>query len=190
VPASAFIVTKPPGGSTNKGAFDTVVVWATDATAAKALAALVYSGDSSWAGATTTAVIAPAVNYSGYQVRVALEQIVSGKPTYPVDVTVTGDATNDTIDEIAALLVTALNATTPIAGAAYNGTTQVLTVAQTTDALGDLTLICQLILPGVEERMVFGGTYVHQGSSGAAIQVTLPADNADIPALYGAFRAV
>ena len=100
----------------------------------------------------------------------------------PISVSVTGTATDNTIDEVAALLVTALNADAEIAGASYNGTTNVLTVAETTDAIGDRTLEVTITPPGGYSGIAaLVGTIVDGGASGDAITLALPADAAVIP---------
>ena len=93
-----------------------------------------------------------------------------------------GDSTNDTVDEIAAALVTALNALDGIANAAYNATSNTLTVAGTADALGVQKLEVSIIPPGGSASIAsLVGAITDGGASGAALSVVLPADNAVIP---------
>ena len=101
-----------------------------------------------------------------------------------VDVSYTGIA-SDTVDLIGTALAVALNATVPIAGAAYVGGTNVLTIAQTTDNLGDRSVEIEITPPGCVAPI--GGTFfytalTHRGAVGAALSVNLT-DSAAIPKL-------
>jgi len=170
-----------------------LAVMAADATGAKAIANSYTAKDRPGArnNATVTEIAATSTDLIGYAFRFVLSQ---PDGDVVVDVTVTGDATNNTIDEIAALAVTALNATTPIAGAAYNSTTQVLKVAETTDSLGDHQLIVEVrdangnLIPGVTAAGLVG-TIVDGGASGDAVTVTLKADADVTPVVVAAAGA-
>ncbi len=181
--AAAYYVTLPlEGGQTLRNGVNAVVVYAEDATQAKEAAAARFDGDSAWSGSTATAIIAG--DYSGWTLRLRLFAAASTVPL--VDVSVLGDATNNLIDEVAALAVTALNATAPIAGAAYNSTTQVLTVAETTDVLGNLALVAEFTHADFASPVAsLVGAIVDEGLSSAAITVTLKADAIIPPKLYG-----
>lgn len=187
--AAAYIVTLPltEGGKSLRDGVNSVVVYAEDTSQAKEAAAALFNGDAAWSSATVTAIAAG--DYTGWTVRVRLsdpDKAVTASDYTMVDVSVTGDATNNTIDEVAALLVTALNATSAIAGAAYNATTQVLTVAETTDGLGDHVLRVDFTHPSFEQPIAsLVGTIVDEGSAGAAVTVTLKADAVVPPKLYG-----
>ena len=135
-----------------------------------------------WANATATALAAGA-DLQGWRLRVAIIGAA-------VDVTVTGAAAA-TVDSIGALAVTALNATAAIAGAAYNSSTNVLTIAETTDALGNKSVLAELYPPtggsfGNPTVAIpsFVSTVVHNGSSGAALKCTLVAST--IPTIAAA----
>lgn len=172
--------TKSGGTLVNK--CDAAVVFAADAAGAKALAASIYQADgAAWADATVTAVAA-AADLTGYRFRLRLLGTA-------VDVSYTGVA-SDTWDLVAAALVTALNATAEIANAAYNATTNVLTVAGVADALGDMSLVAELFLPGCEEP-VSGvlGAVVSAGAEADAVTLAMPADGAVIPTLISRVRA-
>lgn len=186
--AAAYIVTLPSeGGHTLRHGVDTVVVYAEDANQAKEAAGALFGGDSAWTGATATAIAAG--DYDGWTLRVRLAdpaKAVTASDYYVADVSVEGDSTNNTIDELVALAVTALNANDAIAGAAYNLTTQVLTVAETTDGLGDHVLSVEFTHPDFEGPIPsLVSTIVDEGAAGAAVTVTFSADTVVPPKLYG-----
>lgn len=107
--------------------------------------------------------------------------------TVRANVTVQSSAADNTVDEIAALLVTALNATI-LDNAAYNSTTQVLTVSTIGDAFGDHSIeVWAWPVNGARQDGASGsffGAIVHRGITGAATQVTLAADAAVPPVFY------
>jgi len=95
---------------------------------------------------------------------------------------VTADATTNTMDEIGAALATALNALPLIANAAYNTTSNTLTIAGTADALGDKQVEVYITPPlGKSSVAALVGTIVDGGASGDALSVILPADAAVVP---------
>lgn len=181
----AYLVTLPAGGDfTLIDGKNAMVVVAHDATDAKAVAksALGIDPDAPWAGATVTE-LAAAGDLEGYRLRVQLED--AGEVV--VDITVEGQDT-DGIDAIAADMVTALNATDLIANAAYNSTTNTLTIAGTDDALGDHRAVVDFLLPeaqapGAVSIPGFVGTITDEGSSGAAVTVVLGADARVVPTI-------
>lgn len=189
--ASAFLVTLPASATAKvlKDGYDSILVYADDAADAKAMAKAVTDGDADaqWDGATTTALVA-AANLVGWRFRVV---IFDSDPV--VDVEVVGAGTDDTIDEIAALLVIALNATAPIAGAAYNSTSQVLTIAETTDSLGDKKVAVEVYPPAsVGGRIPIPGfvdSVTDEGSAGAALSCTFAADAYPVPSIPIKVRA-
>jgi hypothetical protein len=189
-----YIVTLNPnkGGRSLRNGSDVMVVSAADATAAKQVAAAKFEGEGNvWTDSSTTATaIAAAADWSGWTVKVAiLGGFGAGAKTDPFEVSAVGDATNNTMDKIAALLVTALNASAGIAGAAYDSATNILTVAGTADALGDQQVQAEFIPPGSAEAVpALVGTIVDGGLSSAALTLTLPADAAVIPAVLGFFK--
>lgn len=101
---------------------------------------------------------------------------------------VNGVDSQATLDSVAAGLVIALNATSEIAGAAYNASTQALRVADTTDVLGDHRVYPYFIPVGADPNELIGvpGLIVsitQQGVASAALSVTLAADNYVIPSV-------
>lgn len=179
----AYTVQAPAvSGATLTGGADTMVVFAADATAAKEIAAAKYDGDGAlWSGATVTEIVQDA-DFNGWTFTI---KILGGTGTgnaYPASFSYTGTSTNNTIDEIAAQLAILLNAHADIAGAAYNATTQVLTIAETTDGLGDQTVEVEITPPSGKSTIPsLVGTITHEGESTAALSVVLPADDAVIP---------
>ena len=195
--AAAYIVQLPAGvGRTLKNGNDAVIVYANSSTEAKAMAkiALNIDADAPWSGATVTA-IAAATDWADpvlWKFQVVLSNPATGVEV--VNATVTSDSTNDTVDEIAALLVTAIDAS---GGAAvtpsYNSTSQVLKVAVIADNIGDHALECRAwpVITGGDTGINTGsffGTIVDEGIAGADVTVTLAADAAVVPLFYSAFK--
>lgn len=162
------------------------VVYADNATDARELLEALYSGDSDalWANSTATAMAA-AANMLGWGMRVIVRDNVT--LAIVADCSVTNTGSDDTIDELGALMVIALNATAAIAGAAYSS--NVLKVAETTDGLGDniveayiySTYSTAVPIPG------FVGVITDGGASSDALTVAVCADAYTIPNVVGAF---
>lgn len=191
--AAAYLVTLPSeGGQTLINGVNALVVYADSDTAAKEAAAAAFSGDSKWTGATATAIAAIAAgDYDGWTMRVKLYDPDDVRNPV-VNVAVTGDATTNLIDEMAAAMVTALNNTALLTAAAYDSTTQVLTVVDaSTDAYGDHILEVEFThadFPIPVASLV--GTIADEGTAGSSdVTVTLKADAYGPPKLYGGFRS-
>src|SRR5690606_20926896 len=76
-----------------------------------------------------------------------------------------------------------------ISNSGYDDQTRTLTVADTSDALGDKTVTLEVTDP-TGAAMSFGSTVVDQGAAEDALTVTLPA-NADIGhRIFAAFKQV
>lgn len=130
--------------------------------------------------------IAAATNWAGWTAHVQVVHPTTGATVVEVE-----SVAVDTLDNLGAALVTALNATTPIAGAAYNSSTQVLKVAETTDALGDHYLYFDLIPPGKTKAVNSSlSTKVHHGSSGAVLSQTFAADAYAVPKVTATLKGV
>lgn len=176
-----------PVGSRN--GVKAALVFAEDAADARAVLKALYSDDldASWANATVEAV-SPGANMVGWTLRV---QITTPELAVLVDKEVVGAGANDTMDEIAALMVTALNATA-INGAAYNSGTQVLTAAAGSDNIGDHYLRVWFYPPGEVRKTIAGfvGTITNRGSANAALTVALAADAYSVPAVAGKFKSL
>ncbi len=191
--AAAYLVQVPPsGGRTLKNGADALIVYAADAADAKAIAKARFTGDSNalWDDAEVTAIAAGA-DLEGWRLRVVVYNDANS-----VDVTVTGagSATIDTIGTLAAAALIAATAEYPdaakIEDAAYDTGSNVLTIAETTDSLGDKTVRVELLPPidgsyGDPKTAIpsFVTTVVDGGSSGDALTATLVAST--IPAVYG-----
>jgi hypothetical protein len=187
----AFLVVAPAesGQSLKKGA-DRIVVFATDATAAKEMAKAAFDGESDalWAAATAT-TIAEATDFTGWTFRLRLYPATASEPPAPeFDVTHVGTA--QTVDQVMASLVTALN-NTALNAASYDGTGNVLTVAGAADSKGDRKLVAEAFPPGCERPLASGfwGSITDGGAAGAAVTVAVPADAYVKPALYAALKS-
>lgn len=178
-------------GHLNNGA-DAMVVFAASATAAKEIAAAKYDGDgAAWATEATATEIVQDADFNGWAFKVEILGGFGAGNADPASVEVTGDATTNTIDEIGAALVTALNALTGIAGAAYNATSNTLTIAETTDGLGDQAVQVTITPPNGKSGIPsLVGAITDEGASGAALSVVLPADAAVIPIVTAAVKQV
>lgn len=187
--ATKYIVCFNPNmavGSRN-GVKSAIVVAESSADAIDALQAR-FGGDSdaAWEGATATAIAAGS-NWLGWTLRC---EIVKPDGTVLVDVSVVGAGSDDSFDEIAALMVIALNATAALANAAYNSSTQVLSVAGAGDGKGDHELNVWFYPAGERVVSLPGafGSIVDGGSAGSALTFTFAADAYAVPAITGTFR--
>jgi len=156
-----------------KAGHDQLIVVAESSADAKQVAKA-YMGlpsDAAWAAATVTE-ITEGTDLADWRARVTVKDTGG---VIVEQVTVTGVTVAD-FDSIAALLVTALNATSSIAGAAYS--TPNLTIAETTDTLGDHTVEVAMLPPITwddPEIAIAGlfGTITHEGVAGAALAVVM-----------------
>lgn len=162
-------------GVTTIGGVNAMVVFAPDATTAKELADKHRGGDSRWNQSDVTVTEIAAPTWDGWTFRV---QVTSLDP--PVDVEVTGDDDAlDTVAEIAAALVTALNATAAIAGASWSAPTLTIASGAGGDDLGDQTVEVTVTPPtgtGAIANLV--GTVTHEGAATDPLSVVLPTDAA------------
>lgn len=193
--AGAYLVTLPlKGGMSLKGGNDSVIVWAEDATSAKGLASMAMSNDvpqAAWTAATATALVV-GTEVEGWTWTVNLYDPVTPFTAISVSHTAT---TGQDVDDVGAALVTLLNATSPIAGAAF--ATPALKIAETTDGIGDWFAEVLVTPPsGVTSTSLIGfgdtaavnavtagfaSTLVSEGAAGDAITVNL---TVTLPALY------
>jgi hypothetical protein len=182
----AYLVELPvTGGRTLPGGHDKFIVFAHDDADAKDIVKDQFSGDSDAlvSAATVTEVVA-ATELENFSLRVA---ILDSDPV--VDVTVVG-VDGATVDTIAALAVTALNALSSISAAAYNSTTQVLTVAGVADELGDKTLLVEFYGPNGRATIAgFVGAVVDGGAAEDELTVTLAADARVKPIVLASLKA-
>lgn len=192
--AGAYLVTLAlKGGMNLKGGNDSVIVWAEDATQAKSLASAAMSNDvpaAAWTAATATALVV-GTELEGWTFTINLTD-----PVTPfTELSVSHTATNgQVIDDVGTALATALNATV-IDGAAYNTGTNVLTIVETTDSMGDWVIEAYATPPSTATSTSligfgdtgarvtgFFGAITAAGAAGIARTSTLVAA---LPALYG-----
>lgn len=169
---------------------DAIAVYAGSDADAIAVAKAQRMGDNNagWGAASVTAIAAPA-DMTAWRMHVRVTDTLGVTNT---DVRVTG-AASATIDSIAALMVTALNAAGPMANASYNSSTNVLTISSAGDALGDHKTIVEFFSPAanVQRDVAVPGfvlSKVDGGVSGAALTATLAADAYALPVVLGSFR--
>lgn len=191
----ALYLLKPSGAGTQKA--KALAVSAANEAGAKAAASAYFGGDSAWSGATVTALADVASNADdallGYRFGIIVKD-ADGEDVAVVEVV--GTATDDNIDEIAALLVAALLAVpdTPFAGAAYNSSTQALTVATGAggDDLGDHSVIPYVYGPAVNDDggqrrnedvnlPGFMTVAAHEGAATDPLTITMAADTFVVP---------
>ena len=124
-------------GATFNNGNDSVLVWAEDGAQAKSLASAALGSDPSnaaWVGADVYSLSSVGGNeLKGWTFTVNLTD--NQAPFTLISVSVTGTTGQD-IDAIGTALAAALNATV-INGAAYVGGTNILTIVETTDSMGD-----------------------------------------------------
>lgn len=189
----AYYVTLNPevSGVTLVHGANAAIVFAATTTAAKERVAAQYPHDGAiWATATVTEVIADA-DFNGWTFRVNVHGGTGAGGDEAATVEFTGDATDNTVDEIAAQLVTLLNALTGIANAAYDAGTNILTVAGLADNIGDEKVTMEIVPPGGQEGVPsLVGTITDEGVEAAALTVQLPADAAVIPQLLASVLQV
>jgi hypothetical protein len=153
-----------------------LAVFAEDAAQAKAIANDYAPQDvlDAWSNVTPVEITSAVNTWVGWTFNARVRAVTTG--AIIADVAVTADATTDTIDEIGAALVTALNATT-INNASY--ASNVLTLAAIADDIGTATVEVSATGPGGRVIPGIWGAVVHQGIAGAALTAAMPAD-ADI----------
>ncbi len=190
--ASAFLVSLAlKGGMNLYEGCDSVIVWAEDATQAKSLAAAAMPQDvpaAAWTNATATALVVN-TELEGWTFTITLDDPITPFTALSVSVTATN---GQVIDDVGTALATALNATV-INGAAYNTGSNVLTIVETTDGMGDWVINVYAYPPatatgtslayGDNAKAVSGifGAVTAAGASGIARTSTLVAA---LPALY------
>lgn len=165
-----------------------LAVMAADPAQARAVANTYSAKDTpqAWNNATVTEITAASTDWTGLTFRVAVHD-PSG--ALIADVEAVSDATDNTIDEVGALLVAALNANDSIAGAAYDGTTNILKIAETTDGLGDHSVTVEVFNADGDRLPGLIGAIVDEGLANAALTVALPADAAVVPKVVAAAGA-
>lgn len=155
---------------------DTLIVSAETSAEAilTAKAALHLPSDAAWA-ASTPVLLAHDVDLEGWRMRVHVTDPADDSTV--VDVTVTATSA-DTFDEIAALMVIALNATTPIGAAAYSTPNLIIADGGGVDDLGDMAVDVSFLPPSTWDDPTidfdeFYDTIVDEGASNADLTVVL-----------------
>lgn len=149
-----------------------IVVAASSADAKQILKAyLGLPSDAAWAAATVTE-LTEGTDLADWRARVTIKDTLGAVVE---QVTVTGVTVAD-FDSIAALLVTALNATSSIAAASYS--TPNLTIAAIGDGIGDHTVEVAFLAPSTwdDPEIVLAslfGTITHEGIAGAVLAVVM-----------------
>ncbi len=190
----AIYLLEMPRGSTRArvGGVNQMVVSAESAADAKLIAASQYSGDSVWSDSDDTALTD--VTFATAAAMVGWRFTIQVTGTTEDSVTVTGDVTDDTLDEIGTELAVQLNTMTEIAGASYTTGTQTLIVAlgSGNDDLGDQTVRITIYPPivtkpggrvnqDVDMETVFVSSITHEGVSSADLTVVFNADTTVLP---------
>lgn len=192
--ASAFLVTLPlKGGMTLRNGMDSVICWAESATMAKDIASAALSGDlpaTAWANATATALVV-GTELEGWVFTVRATD--NNSPYTLIEASYTG-ANGDDIDAVGAGLKAALIAA-GVAGADYNSTSNLLTIAASGDSMGDWHILAYAYPPatatstsllGFDDNTKsvsgFFGTITAENVAATARTSTLVAS---LPALYG-----
>jgi len=193
--AKPYIVERPAGCSPITNKVNTVVLWADDATTACDACEAYFDGDSDglWAAATPVEVKVATTGMVGFRLHVV---IIDPAVTSPAgvnvvlhDVTITAD-TNDTVDNMGADMAAAL-ITDGVTGAAYNSGTNVLTIAETTDGLGDDQVVAEVLFPVTwahPDTALTGAvtTIVDGGASSDALKCTLVVQA--VPTIIGVYE--
>lgn len=188
-----------PGPATRTNRAGLIVVAAPSVASAREIARAKFGGDTdAWSdtSATVTQLIEP-TNLSanallGWRFTIRISGVAS-LATGPV--IVTGDATNDTLDEVGTALAVALNALPEIAGAVYTAATQTLTVAAIADNLGDRTVVMGIFPPielgggqqlnaDVHQAAGYVSSITHQGIVAAALTVVFVGDTSTVPTVF------
>lgn len=190
MPAYLVTLDRSKSGHTLPEGVDAMVVFAADGDAAKAAAAACYPGDGRAFPDDATAVeITAADDWAGWTFRVDIFGGFGEDDTDPVAVEYTALAEDD-IDAVGAALETALNGIDGIANAAYNDTTNVLTIAGSADGLGDQSVGVSATPPNGSESVDVFGTVTHEGDAGDALAVELPGDSVPVPTVAAVLRQV
>lgn len=176
------------------GGANGMVVFAASETAAKEICSSKFDGDgNAWATDGTATEIVADADFNGWTFKVRVLGGLGAEADESGEVVVVGDGDDNTIDEIGALLVTALNALTGIDNASYNSTSNTLTIASGSggDDLGDQSVEVDIIPPsGKSSIPSLVGTIVHEGDATDILSVVLPADAAVIPIVAATVKQV
>ena len=181
----AYFVTLDPtkSGHTLPEGANAMVVFAEDATHAKEICSSRNPGDgAAWTTDGTATEVVQDADWVGWTFEVSVLGGLGGGGNEAGSAIAVGTVGDNTIDEIAALLVIACNALTGIANSSYDAATNILTIASIADGLGDQTVQVKITPPGGDSEVpALVGTIVDEGIAGAVLTLVLPADTAVIP---------
>lgn len=179
--AGAYLVTldQTHSGHTLPGGFNAAVVYAADASDAKAIAKAQYSGDADamWTAATATAITAGSLSGIVLEVAVAFTGSNFTGREYTL-FTVTADS-DDTMDDIGGKLRDALNADADLALITYTSGSQLITIPDTQN-LGDIVITAAMKINGVSIPSLAPSVNA-VGAAASQRTITLPADAAVVP---------
>lgn len=175
------------GGATLKNGYNVMCVFAEDGPDAIACASGQNDADSAWSSENCTATeiavgtdLSPVTDAQNVTRNFVLDVRVAGPDTTAAFKHVCGAA--ETYAGAFAAMVLLLNAHADIAGAAFGG--NVLTVAETTDTLGDHTVTASFSF-GDSAIPSFLGAVTHEGAAGAALSIATNA-TPEVPKVIGA----
>ena len=196
----SFVVNLPQASRIGGRITSKVVVSAENASDAKDICKTLHEGDggdAGWDSATVTTLsditFATALALVGWRFNIVVRDTSSA---LIADVTVTGDSSDDTLDEIGTALAVALNATASIANAGYTVGTQTLIIATGAgDALGDHSVVIKTMAPivldaeGVQTSSdsnvgAFVSSITDEGASGADLTTVFNADSTILPTVF------
>ncbi len=176
------------GGQTLKNGHNVMTVFAEDGDDAIACAGGQHDADGAWSGATATEIdvganLAPVTDAQGITRNYVLDVLIAGDDTTAAFKHTCGAA--ETYAGAFAAMVVLLNLHADIAGAAFGG--NVLTVAETTDGIGDHAVTIAFSFGGVAIPS-FLGAVTDEGAAGAALSVATNA-SVEIPKVIGAYSS-
>jgi hypothetical protein len=172
-----------------------LVVSAEDATDAMEICKAWFDGDAdaAWDNATATAMADVAANAANALVGWRFQCVVTSPAGAIVaDAEVTGDATDDTLDEVLTALSTALDGEGLTS--TYTGASQSLEVAAAGDTVGDHTVTMRIRPPATNDgadNVHWAGavsSITHEGAAGAALTVVFAADTVVVPQIFQGYR--
>ena len=189
---SLYLVKNNAAGGKTVYANNALVISAADAAGAKLIAADQYPGDAAWSDATATALTESTLDANGSCVGYTFTVIIRGGAAQvadPIEISVTPVTPTDDLDDMAAAMVTALNAHAEIAGAAYAAPN--LTITDIADDIGDASVEFIVKRTGGEGTDLGGEFYTgitDEGIAGAALVVALVADTVVEPQMLQAVK--
>jgi hypothetical protein len=193
VPTYVLRINAEKSGHQLPNGANAAVVYAPDPTVAKAILAAQFDGDgAAWEVDGDATEAGPASSWQGWKFDLTIHGGLGVGGQEPLTVSFTADGVDNTLDLIGAQLVTQLNAHPDIAGASYDGPTNVLTVADAGDGLGDQTVSVMMTPPFAVSSFPGPVGITHQGAAGDPLFVAFPPDatDTDVPQILGIFAQV